>query len=56
MDMINCEMRQKDYSGLKRRFPATKYLDRLCKNPLYITYETQPLSAARKFLSLENAD
>lgn len=37
MDMINYEMRRRRYSGPKRRFPATRYLDRLCKDPLYIT-------------------
>lgn len=37
MDMINYEMRKKGYYGPKRRFPATKYLDRLCSDPLYIT-------------------
>lgn len=36
MDMINYEMRKREYSGQKRRFPATKYLDRLCAEPLYI--------------------
>lgn len=37
MDMINYEMRKKSYHGPKRRFPATKHLDRLCSGPLYIT-------------------
>lgn len=37
MDMINYEMRKKKYSGQKRHFPATKYLDQLCAEPLYIT-------------------
>ena len=48
MDMINYEMRKRGYSGPKRRFPATKYLDLLCKEPLYITCEPQYFSAARK--------
>lgn len=55
MDMINYEMRRRGYSDPKRRFPATKYLDRLCRDPLYITCEPQYFSAARKFLPLANA-
>lgn len=41
MDMINYEIRKKGYDGPKRRFPATKHLDRLCADPLYITCRPQ---------------
>lgn len=37
MDMINREMRKRHYTGQKRRFPATKLLDQLCCEPLYIS-------------------
>lgn len=40
MDMINYEMRKKDYRGPKRRFPVTRHLDRLCADPLYINSGT----------------
>ena len=56
MDMINYELRKRGYSGPKRRFPATKYLDQLCRDPLYITSEPQHFSAARKLLPLANMD
>lgn len=36
MDMVNYEMRRRNYTGQKRRFPVTKILDRLCNEPLYI--------------------
>lgn len=37
MDMVNHEMRKRNYTGQKRRFPATKLLDQLCSEPLYIS-------------------
>lgn len=37
MDMVNCEMRRRNYSGRKRRFPAARILDQLCREPLYIS-------------------
>lgn len=37
MDMVNYEMRKRDYTGRKRRFPVTKLLDQLCCEPFYIS-------------------
>ena len=31
------EMRKRNYTGQKRRFPATKLLDQFCSEPLYIS-------------------
>lgn len=36
MDMVNYKMRNRNYTGQKHRFPATKILDQLCSEPLYI--------------------
>ena len=38
MDMVNYEMRKKHYTGHKQRFPATRLLDQLCCEPLYLSY------------------
>ncbi len=37
MDMVNYEMRKKHYTGHKQRFPATRLLDQLCYEPLYLS-------------------
>lgn len=36
MDMVNYQMRLTSYLGPKTRYPVSRHLDRLCKDPLYI--------------------
>ena len=48
MDMVNYELRKRNYTGQKRRFPATRILDQLCDEPLYISTQSNTLQQSCK--------
>ena len=48
IDMVNYEMCKRNYTGQKRRFPATRILDQLCDELLYISTQSNTLQQSCK--------
>lgn len=45
MDMINFYMRKKNYTGPKKMFPISKYLDKICRQDFYIDQYVNKLTS-----------